>query len=233
MSRIASATARSEALTAGDLRAIAFRKAARHSRRVRFLRRALPTFVIGVLVIAALWIWLDPLRFARHFPFDLSRISLSGNRLTMEAPKLTGFTRDGRAFTISANAASQDLTQLHIVELTDIQAHLLQADRGKIELTAKTGIYDSKTEQVHLTGGIQIRAPGGYEGRLKDAIVEGRKGHVVSENPVEVTFTDGSLRGNRIEIYENGERILIEGDVIMIFRLPPPKDQAANKGTER
>jgi lipopolysaccharide export system protein LptC len=205
--------------------AMAFRAALRHSRRVRFLRRALPALTVAASIVVALWVWFDPLRFAQNFGFDLARLVLSGNKLTMEAPRLSGFTRDGRAYSISARAATQDLTRPHIVELSDIEARLLQSDRSTTELIAKSGTYDSKEDRVYLTGGIKLRSTAGYQGDLKEAMVEVRKGRVVSEKPVDFAFNDGNndgtLRGDRLEIQENGARILLEGGVVMTFRLPP------------
>jgi lipopolysaccharide export system protein LptC len=219
-------------------RAGAFRAAKRHSRRVRFLRRALPALVVAGSIIILLWVWFDPIRFAQGFGFDLARLVLSGNKLTMEAPKLSGFTRDGRAYSISARAAAQDLTKPYIVELTDIEARLLQPDRSTTELTAKSGTYDSKEDRIYLNGGIKLNSTAGYKGDLKEATVEVRKGRIVSEQPVNFSFNDGTndgtLRGDRLEIQDNGARILLEGGVVMTFR-PPPEEtpSAATKGAAR
>jgi len=210
----------------------AFRAARRHSRLVRFLRRALPALTLTTCAIVFLWVWLDPLRFAHGLGFDLARLVLSGNKLTMEAPKLSGFTRDGRAYSISARAAAQDLTKPHIVELSDVEARLLQPDRSTTELTAKSGTYDSKEERVYLTGGIKLSSTAGYKGVLKEAMVEVRKGRVVSEQPVDFAFNDGNndgtIRGDRLEIQDNGARIRLEGGVVMTFRMPPEETPAAS-----
>jgi lipopolysaccharide export system protein LptC len=209
----------------------AFRAARRHSLRVRFLRHALPALALSTCAIVLLWVWLDPLRFAHGLGFDLARLVLSGNKLTMEAPKLSGFTRDGRAYSISARAAAQDLTKPHIVELSDVEARLLQPDKSTTELTAKSGTYDSKEDRIYLTGGIKLSSTAGYSGVLKEAMVEVRKGRVVSEQPVDFAFddgnNDGTIRGDRLEIQENGARIRLEGRVVMTFKMPPEETSAA------
>jgi lipopolysaccharide export system protein LptC len=210
----------------------AFRAARRHSRLVRFLRRALPVLTLSACVIVFLWVWLDPLRFAHGLGFDLARLVLSGNKLTMEAPKLSGFTRDGRAYSISARAAAQDLTKPHIVELSDVEARLVQPDQSTTELSAKSGTYDSKEDRIYLTGGIKLNSTAGYKGALKEAMVEVRKGRVVSEQPVDFAFNDGNndgtIRGDRLEIQENGARILLEGGVVMTFKMPPEETPAVS-----
>ena len=69
-------------------------------------------------------------------------------------------------------------------------------------------------------------------------MVEVRKGRVVSEQPVDFAFNDGNndgtLRGDRLEIQENGARIRLEGRVVMTFKMPaeeaPAPPVAAGKG---
>src|SRR5688572_18295739 len=87
----------------------AFRSAKRHSRRVRLLRWVLPATVLSGLSLILLYVWLDPLRYYRNLPVDFGRITISDNKLTIEAPKLTGFTQDRRPYSITAKEAAQDL----------------------------------------------------------------------------------------------------------------------------
>ena len=91
------------------LRARKFRMAQRHSRRVRLLRWLLPSAAVSVLAIVTFFVWFDPLRFYRNLPVDFGRISITDNKLTIEAPKLTGFTQDRRPYWVTAESAAQDL----------------------------------------------------------------------------------------------------------------------------
>src|SRR4029077_10762940 len=76
--------------------ALRFRTALRHSRRVRFLRVGLPVaFVIGCLAIA-LVSWFNPLRMLAKLPISVGNVIVSGTKIKMENPKLSGFTRDKR-----------------------------------------------------------------------------------------------------------------------------------------
>src|SRR5574340_764819 len=72
----------------------AFRAARRHSRIVRTLRVALPLAVaLAVLGIVAVT-YFNPLRMLTRLPIDVGNLVVSGTRITMEQPRLTGFTRD-------------------------------------------------------------------------------------------------------------------------------------------
>lgn len=211
-------------------RDLAFELARTHSKRVRFLRWALPGTAIGVFLIIVLGTWLDPLRLYRKLPIEFAKISISGTRITMEAPKLTGFTRDQRPYIVTAYSAAQDLTKPDIVELTDVTGHVEQPGRGLTEMQAKSGIYDIKAEQIHLFGGVEFRASGGYVAKLRDAFVEVRKGRVVSNDPVDIVFPEGTLQASRVEIFEHGAKAVFDGGVTMTVKLPPPTKPEATEG---
>jgi lipopolysaccharide export system protein LptC len=68
----------------------AFRVAARHSRRVRKLRVAIPATIVFILTATILVSWLDPLKVLVKLPIDSGKIVISGTKITMEAPKLSG-----------------------------------------------------------------------------------------------------------------------------------------------
>jgi lipopolysaccharide export system protein LptC len=212
------------------LRAAAFHKARRHSRRVGFLRYALPAAVIGGLAIIVLFAWFDPLRVYRGLPLEFGKLSISGNKLTMEAPRLTGFTRDQQPYVVTAEAASQDLSKPTLVELTNIVGRVDRADKSTAELRAKYGIYDTKDELINLYGVIEIEMTGGYKAWVNDALVEVRKGHIVSKNPVDVVFPDGTLHANGgIEIFEHGTLAVFSDGVVMNVTLPPPAKPEAKE----
>src|SRR5262245_107092 len=102
------------------------RGARRHSAHVRFLRKAIPVGAAGGIAVVTLLSWFNPLRAVSELPVTLDKVVVSGTKVTMEAPKLNGFTRDNRAYTVTAEAATQDLTKPTLPELTSI--------RGKLEI---------------------------------------------------------------------------------------------------
>lgn len=192
----------------------AFQDAKRHSRRVYFLRRVLPALGGITVILTALWLWFDPLRYVRELPVQVGALKISGTKLTMEAPRLNGFSKDGSPYTITAASAAQDLTKTSVIELTRIVGKFTRDDRGETVLTARRGVYDSKEEKMHLYGGIDIKS-GEYSGKLNDAVGEPKKGHLVTENPVSVIFTDGNLRSDRLEVFDHGKSAVFEGNVVL------------------
>lgn len=212
-----------------DPRSQRYGQAVRHSSRVRFLRRVLPILALVILSIAGLVAWLDPFRIVRDFPVDVMKLSIQGNKLVMDAPKLSGFTKDGRGYNITATAAAQDLAKTNMIELDGIKANFALTNNGMTELTAVKGVYDAKGDVVRLTEGIVIRSTAGYEGKLQDATIEVKRGTVTTDNPVDITFNNGSIRADKMQVFENGARAIFEGGVTMFMRLPPPNNESAQQ----
>src|SRR3569623_1878137 len=73
-----------------------FVRAARHSRRVRWMRRAVPAVVVLSLALIVGASVFNPFRLLKKLPIDLSKLSVSGTKITMEAPHLAGFLPDSR-----------------------------------------------------------------------------------------------------------------------------------------
>lgn len=204
-------------------REAAFGDAIRHSRLVGLLRRFIPVFLGGGIVLTGLWLWFDPLGAVDELPVSVGKLSIAGSKLKMEAPKLTGFSRDGSPYSVTAEAALQDLKHPGIIELSKIIGHFKSGNRDTV-LNAKSGIYDAKADKMRVFDGIDFRSNDGQGGRLSDATIETKKGHLVSEQPADLYFKDGTLRSDRVEVFDHGKVIVFEGDVRMMLH---PDSQTA------
>ncbi|HME30025.1 MAG TPA: LPS export ABC transporter periplasmic protein LptC [Pseudolabrys sp.] len=203
----------------------AFRAARRHSRLVRILRIAVPASVAMGLTIVTLITYFNPLRMLAKFPINIDNLVVSGTRVTMEQPHLSGFTSDARAYELTADTAAQDMTKPDIVELRNIRAKVELQDKSSMVVTAVTGIYDAKGETLKLDRDILLNSSTGYQGHLSEALIDIRKGNVVSEHPVEVKLLQGTLNANRLDILDSGDLVRFHGGVVMDVMLnqPPSK----------
>jgi len=197
----------------------AFHAVRRHSRIVRIMRVAIPVAVVAGLAGVSLVTYFNPLRMLNTLPIDISDLVVSGTKVTMEQPRLSGFTRDARAYELTADAAAQDLTKPDIVELRNIHAKVEMQDKTTMQLSAVTGIYDTKAETLRLERNIVLSSSNGYKGRLSVALVDIRKGNVVSDQPVELELLQGTLNANRLEIVDSGELVRFHGGVSMMMML--------------
>src|SRR5262245_19420138 len=144
-----------------------FRAARRHSRRVRFLRLAVPGAVVATLVAAiAISLLSNPLRMLSKMPIDIGSLVVSGSKIMMQQPRVAGFTRDNRRYDLTAQAAGQDLTKPDLVELQGIRATMEMKDQAVYETTARAGIYNSKSELLTLSENIVVTSTSGYRAML-------------------------------------------------------------------
>lgn len=211
---------------------LAFRSARRHSRAVRILRVAIPLAVVlgftGIFLIT----YFNPLRMLAKLPIDVGNLVVSGTKITMEHPRLSGFTGDARGYELSADAAKQDLTKPDLIELRNIRAKVQMQDKSTVEVSATNGIYDSKGETLKLDQNIVLSSSTGYRGRLSEAMIDIRKGNVVSERPVEVELLQGTLNANRLEIADSGDLVRFGGGVNMTLMLGDAAAPQAKTGVQ-
>lgn len=196
-----------------------FAAAARHSRRVRFLRRLIPILVALALALVLAVSIFNPFRMLANLPLEMGDLVISGTRIKMESPRLAGFTPDKRAYEVSARAAAQDLRKPDFVELETIHAKVELEDRTMVQMDARSGIYDTKAEVLKLNDDIMLRSSTGYAGRLSEAVVDIRKGKVTSSRPVAIKLLNGTLDANNLEVIDTGALVRFGGGVSMTLML--------------
>jgi lipopolysaccharide export system protein LptC len=205
----------------------AYRAALRHSRYVRWLRIGVPAGLAAVLLFVIGVNYLPPIGGFR-LPGELGKLVIHGTKITMQQPRLTGYTTDSRAYEFSAEAAAQDITKPNLLELDNLRAKMEMADKSTVEMSAASGIYNVKTEILKLADNIQLTSTTGYEGRLSEAEIDVRKGNVVSDKPVWIKLLNGFLNAQRLDISDNGS-VLRFSNVAMTLQ---PERNAADDSTK-
>ena len=189
-----------------------FAVAARHSRMVRVLRIAVPAAVIlAMAAIVAVSIF-NPFRLLLpKLPLDMGNLVVSGTRITMESPHLSGYSTDQRPYELWAKTATQDLTDPDHVELNTLRAKVLMEDRTTVTMEARHGIFDSKQQLLDLHKDIFLQSSTGYEARLSQAFVDIAKGSVTSEERVDVKLLNGTLAADRLQDHRGRRSRAIRG----------------------
>ena len=193
-----------------------FAIAARHSRMVRILRVAVPAVVLLSMATIVLVSVFNPFRMLLpKLPLDIGNLVVSGTKITMEAPHLSGYTPDRRPYEMWAKTAVQDVTDPDHVELNKLRTKLLMQDGSTIFLDSLTGLFDNKAQTLDLHKDIHLTTTTGYEAWLTQAHVDMVKNTVDSDEHVDVKLTNGTLRSDRLHIMNGGEVVLFEGNVVM------------------
>jgi lipopolysaccharide export system protein LptC len=199
----------------------AVRTAGRHSRLVRVVRVGLPIAVVGALATLVFVTYFQPMQIFDSMPKVSGKLAVQGSKITMELPRIAGFTRDSRPYEFTAETAVQDVTTPDVVELANLRASMEMQDKDKIRLSAKGGTYNTKGDSIILRDQIVVTSEQGYSARLREAAVDIKKGNVVSEQPVEVTLPTGLLKANRLEIINSGDLIRFDRGVVLTLDASP------------
>ena len=191
------------------------RSAGRHSRMVRVVRVVLPAAIVLGLGGYVLNNYLNPMAMLRSMPSVSGKLAVQGSKITMELPRIAGFTRDSRSYELNAETAVQDIMSPDIVELQNLRAKMQMQDNDVVHLTANSGTYNTKADKIILRDQIVITSEQGYKALLREAAVEMKKGNVVSDLPVEITLPNGTLKANRLEIFDSGDLIRFDRGVVL------------------
>ncbi|MEN3376413.1 MAG: lipopolysaccharide export system protein LptC [Hyphomicrobiales bacterium] len=203
------------------------RIARRHSLLVRFMRIGLPFGVIVGLTTLVLVTYFKPMQIFDKLPGVSGNLGIQGSKITMQLPKIAGFTRDSRAYELTAENAIQDIASPDMIELQNLRAKMEMQDKDVVNLSAKAGTYNTKGDKIVLRDQIVVTSGQGYSARLREAAVDMKQGHVVSDQPVEVTLPNGLLTSNGMEIIESGAVIRFNRGVVLT--LDPAKTSEAAK----
>jgi lipopolysaccharide export system protein LptC len=207
-------------------RARAYRAARVHSRFVRFARLALPLgFVAAVagLGLAAFAPW----RPAPGVEFTVESIGMEGGAMTMARPKLSGFRRDGRPFTLVADKAVQDVADASKAALTGVSGEMAVSDAMRIRLAAGRGRYDNATQRLQVEGGVRLSGDD-FEMTVDAADIDFKGGAMASNDRVIVVRKDGSeITADGFVAANNGHQLTFSGHVRTTIR-PSGDDQKGN-----
>lgn len=201
----------------------AYDAARRHSARVRLLKRAIPIGAVCAVGLVGAAMVYNP--FGRVPGLAMGPISLSGTKIAMENPRLTGYRKDSRPYEVTAKTAFQDVRTPGIIELSDLHAKLrLDAAGTTAELVSNGGVFDTGKDHLELSRDIRITTSRGEEVLLRSASIDMKAGTAVSRDPVKITSRSGRIEAEGVTIADNGSTISFTGRVRTQFERVLPGD---------
>ena len=206
----------------------AFRRAQRHSRRVSMLKWALPTIGGAIAVGFAVYAYvITPLK----VDIDVSGAALSDGRLVMASPKLEGFTKENRPYSMVAERAFQELTDTGVIELEKLSASLPFTNDATATVTAAQGFYDRAANTLELKGALNIKTTDGMSARLESAMVDIGKGTVTTDQPVDIRLKGGQVQAETMKVLERGKRLVFDKRVRMVLEPAPIENPPKASGS--
>ncbi|MCW2284220.1 lipopolysaccharide export system protein LptC [Rhodoblastus acidophilus] len=194
----------------------AFESAARHSRRVKLIRRAIVSSAVLLAGLLFLFSYLRPAEIpGAHLQLD--RLGISNDKITMENPKMTGVRRDGRPFEVTARSGVQNPRDPSRMELNELDAKMRLSEEGDTRIVGDRGSYDSNAQTLLLSGHVRITS-GAYKLTMNQALMNFKTNAMNSTEPVLLTFNDGWISANSLTMSDNGIQLSFVGNVQSTFR---------------
>ena len=92
-------------------------------------------------------------------------------------------------------------------------------DGAWLTVIASGGVYHQGRQTLRLDGPVNIFSDLGYEFHAETAMIDLAAGGAKSDRPVYGQGPFGSVRADRMDVQQHGQRLLFDGNVTMIIRL--------------
>ncbi|MEK1888615.1 MAG: LPS export ABC transporter periplasmic protein LptC [Phyllobacterium sp.] len=206
---------------ASDKDTTVFRAAERHSRRVRFLKFALPA---AALIGAAVFSWYTFFS-TTSMPSNISleNAALENGKLVMTNPKLDGFTKDKLPYKMSAVKALQEVGNTNVISLQGISAELPLGKDMRATVQAKSGVFDNANRQLKLDSDINFTTSDGITAQMKSADIDIAGNSMSTNDPVIIRNSTSSITADTMQISESGKVMTFEKRVRLVIQ--PTKRQ--------
>jgi hypothetical protein len=158
------------------------------NRGVGILRVAVPA--LGVLVLLAMigQIYLSSLASR----FGIENISITPERILVDAPQYSGLLADGSAYRVwaeNAEAATAAPDQIH---LRNAGFSLVRGNGVTMQANAAEAVLDTTEQRVLVEGEAQVEDSAGISGTMLDSIIDLQAQTITSEGPVSIDYPDGT-----------------------------------------
>ena len=181
----------------------------RHDRFVRVARWMLPS-AIGVL---SAFLVMAPIYTSNEVSFvlDKKKVEVAKERLKIQAAQYRGVDDKGQPFSLDAGSAIQRSSAKPVVQLNQLAASIRLSD-GPATVSANSGRYDMRTEQVKLDGPLDFKSAGGYDLQTHDATIDLQQRTLVSGGAVTGRVPQGNFSANRLRADLENRTVRLEGN---------------------
>jgi len=195
----------------GDRRARSLAGARRRSATIRVLRYSLGAAMgAAALNVAGQLLWSG----LSGGPPEASLSPASGSERIVN-PRFTGRDEGGAPFTLTAEAAvrrSGGVAGLADLERPALDYAFLSSGDAS-EVLSRRGLFDEAEQTLRLREQVRLETDSGYAFETESALLRLREGRVEGDSPVRGEAPWGAVRAQSFEVREDGQRIILNGDV--------------------
>ena len=184
-----------------------------YTRAVRILRYVLPGIALFLIGLVVAWPQLVGSGAGLIAPMLAPGQIDGADLMRMHNPRYVGRTGAAEPFEVTAASAYLDPTQPNRVHLDQLAAEIARAGTRQVRLLAGSGIYDRDSEDVNLSGGIELTTSDGYRFETPSALLKLDRGRVVGQEPIAGAGPSGTIAAERFEFRDGGEVLRFNGRV--------------------
>lgn len=125
--------------------------------------------------------------------------------------KYEGVDAKGRAYAVSAEKVSRNMSAPDTALLTRPAAEIILEDKTRLAVSAVAGEYDHEKSFLRLTGNVTIVHDAGNEMLLQDIAIDLKTRHAVSKGKIRAQGPLGTLEAEGVEVSDEGDLVIFTG----------------------
>ena len=180
----------------------------RHDRLVRLAKFGLPVLVLGLVALLAI----SPFdsRDDVSFILDKKEVDKATERMRIESARYAGEDNRGNKFTITADRAIQQSSDVPVVMIEGMRAQLGLA-QGPLLIAADRGNYDLDKQMVRVVGPVRVAGGDGYKLETSNVRVDMKQRTLASEGRVSGAMRLGQFEAGQMRADLGTRTVVLDG----------------------
>lgn len=158
------------------------------NRVVGALRLAVPALGIIVLVLLVGQIYLSSL----GSRFGVGKVSVSRDRVLIDAPQYSGVLDDGSLYRVSATSAAAALNATDVMDLSTANLNIVRTNGVTMDLTANAAQLDTTRQLVIVAGDTHVVDSTGTTSTFANSVFDWQAQVLTGTGPVVVDYANGT-----------------------------------------
>lgn len=184
-----------------------------YSRFVAWMKVVLPFLAVGLIVLIVIW---PRLKTEDTFRIGFSSVNLTGtSEPGVDNARYVGTDENRQPYSITADLARVEGEGLYNLELP--KADLTMEDGTWLVLTAQTGRFVQKEQELELHGGVNLFHDTGYEIYTDELTLDLQKNSAESHTPVAGHGPFGELKSEGLKLIDKGRVIYFTGPAQLVL----------------
>jgi lipopolysaccharide export system protein LptC len=187
----------------GPRRAISLKDARQRTALVHILRLV---FTVGAVLSAG---WILGTVIESTLRDRTAPSSAAGVSITVHAPRFDGFDSQDRPYTLTAMTAQRRRDNLSLVDLVNPRLK----DHTSTTVQAREGVWNAELEVLDLQGDVVMTDAAGYTFTSQKTRMYVKDSRVEGQEPLNGRGPIGEVRSDAYEVLDDGNRIVLKGNV--------------------